>query len=456
MTTTALLLALTIDGDAALRHASRLAALGPHPWGSPRARVAATYVAEQLRDAGLSEVRFHEFEAQGVRGTNVIGVLRGQASETVVIAAHHDTAPEAPGAYDDGGGVGVLIEAARALARERRSRTFVFASFDGEEAWSRGTTTLAGSRAWIESLGAEARRIVAVLDVEMCGWTEGTPVLHPLPYADPLRRGTFVAAPPWLVEAALHGSGAAGVPFSVGDPRLSWVYQPAVRLLRIRLYGDDQAFLQQGIPGLMLSDSSFSRFYPWYHESGDTADKLEARSLERMGRAVLGAATAVERATPGTSAPEPWFAAFGQVAGAQVLLVVGFASLLPGLVRSLGGGGLFFVARLLHGALFAVVLWRHPVPALWTFLLPNLATGLTRSRGAAAVSVVPVLSLAVVGTLAWQRGMAFGFWPRPWELVVAGLAFLLVWVRSPSRTTSRRSSKVTKPPKKSGRRGLPK
>jgi hypothetical protein len=46
-----------VDGNAALRHASALASLGPHPWGSPRARAAAAYVAAQLRAAGLSEVR---------------------------------------------------------------------------------------------------------------------------------------------------------------------------------------------------------------------------------------------------------------------------------------------------------------------------------------------------------------------------------------------------------------
>ena len=44
--------------------------------------------------------------------------LRAPGDEFVVIGAHHDTAPEAPGAYDDGGGVGILIELApRARAR---------------------------------------------------------------------------------------------------------------------------------------------------------------------------------------------------------------------------------------------------------------------------------------------------------------------------------------------------
>ena len=134
-----LLLAASVSGDAALRHASALAALGPHPWGSARNQAAAAYVAAQLRDAGLAAVELQPFERQGVVGANVIATLPAPGEEFVVIGAHHDTVAQAPGAYDDGGGVGVLIELARVLARDaRRPRTLVFASFDGEESSSAG------------------------------------------------------------------------------------------------------------------------------------------------------------------------------------------------------------------------------------------------------------------------------------------------------------------------------
>src|SRR6266508_3043134 len=94
----AVLLAASIDGEAALRHASALAALGPHPWGSARNQAAAEYVAAQLREAGLDEVELVAFERDGIRGTNVVATLRAPGEEFVVIGAHHDTAPEAPGA----------------------------------------------------------------------------------------------------------------------------------------------------------------------------------------------------------------------------------------------------------------------------------------------------------------------------------------------------------------------
>jgi hypothetical protein len=200
-----LLLAASIDGGAALRHASALAALGPHPWGSPRNQAAAAYVAAQLREAGLEAVEVQAFERHGVRGANVIGTLPAPGEEFVVIGAHHDTAPEAPGAYDDGGGVGILIELARVLAQdERRARTIVFASFDGEEAWSTGKGTTAGSRAYLERLGPRARSMVAAFAIEMSGWKGGAPVLHPIAYADPREKGRAVIAPAWLVQAALE------------------------------------------------------------------------------------------------------------------------------------------------------------------------------------------------------------------------------------------------------------
>jgi ketopantoate reductase len=314
-----LLLAASIDGEAALRHASALAALGPHPWGSPRGHAAAQYVAAELRAAGLDEVETVAFERHGVRGTNVIATLRAPGDDFVVRGAHHDTAPGAPGAYDDGGGVGVLIELARVLAADgRRARTVVFASFDGEEASATGKGTTAGSRAYIERLGPRARSMVAAFAIEMCGWERGTPVVHPIAYADPREKGRTVIAPAWLVSAALDGAREAGSPLGVGDPFLSWLYQPAVRAFRVRLYGDDLSFLQSGHPALFASDSSFSAFYPDYHEPSDTADKLDAAALSRMGRSALGVVRALERLPRGEAEAPHWFSAFGRVIGGCV------------------------------------------------------------------------------------------------------------------------------------------
>ena len=118
------MLAAAIDGEAALRHASVAGGARPASLGlAARPAVAAQYVEAELRAAGLADVRLQPFTAGGIAGANVVGVLRGSGGpEFVVLGAHHDTAPDAPGAYDDGGGVGVLIETARVLARQGPAR----------------------------------------------------------------------------------------------------------------------------------------------------------------------------------------------------------------------------------------------------------------------------------------------------------------------------------------------
>lgn len=416
------------DGQAALRHASALAALGPHPWGSPRGAAAAAYIASQLRAAGLADVRLQEFESHRIRGANVVGVLRGAGPEFVVLGAHHDSAPGAAGAYDDGGGVGVLIESARALARRPRlPRTVVFASWDGEEAESHGVgASAAGSRDHARSLGAEGRNLVAVLDVEMCGWKKGRPVFHPIPYADPLQPGAYVVTPAWLMRAALQAARRSPSSAGVGDPVLSWLYQPAVRTFRVRLYGDDISFLQSGLPAVFASDSSFSAFYPYYHQPEDTADKLDAPSLARMGAVALAVVEGLLRTPRGPVSEPTWFAAFGHVLGAIPLLAFGALSVVPGLAA--GGGRRFWSARLGHAALFGLLLWRHPVPALWVFLVANVVTALPRRRWTAALALLPLALLLVLGAAAWRRGFVTGLWVRPWEIGAAAAAMALLFV----------------------------
>jgi hypothetical protein len=426
-----LLSAAAFDGEAALRHASALAALGPHPWGSPRAGAAAQYVAAQLRTAGLADVSLRPFEARGRRGANVVGVLAGGSPERVVVGAHHDTAPDAPGAYDDGGGVGVLIETARVLARGKPpARTLVFVSFDGEESWAAGGGDLegqvVGSREYVRSLGAGARQVAAAFVIEMCGWKGGKPVLHPIAYTDPLQPETYVVTPAWLLGVVLRGARAADAPFRVGDPLLSWLYQPAVRTVRTRLYGDDMAFLQAGVPAVLAADSSFTAFYPWYHQAGDTADRLDAAALARMGRSVVGAVEALAAAPRGPGREPHAFVALGVVITAPWLYALGAASLLPRLARIARARGLP-AGLLLQAALFGLLLWRHPVVAVWVFLWPNLLAGLGGVR-AAVIALLPLLSLAALGLAAAARGMAAGLWLSYWELAVAAAALALLWV----------------------------
>jgi hypothetical protein len=239
------------------------------------------------------------------------------------------------------------------------------------------------------------------------------------------------------------------VAFGVGDPRLSWLYQPAVRTFRVRLSGDDPSFLRAGLPAVFASDSSFSAFYPWYHQPGDTADRLDAAALERMGRGVVGIVEALERASAGPAAEPTWFAALGGVLGGTALLGLAAAALGVGLLRSLAAGPLAFFVSLMQTLLAALALWRHPVPSLWVLLLPIVVTAVTRRFWASLLALAPAAGLAALGFVGWQRGMVAGLWLEPWEVIVLALALALLWLRPASAAPARRR----KAPR---RRGLPK
>jgi hypothetical protein len=199
-----------------------------------------------------------------------------------------------------------------------------------------------------------------------------------------------------------------------------------------------RSFLQAGHPALFGSDSSFSAYYPWYHEPTDTKDKLDAAALARMGQGVLGVVRALGNVKPGPRAEPQWFAAFGQVFGASVLLAVGALSLVPGLLRGLASGGLGLGARLAFSILFALLLWRQPVPALWIFLLPNLLV-VVRGGWARVDSLGPALLLLGLGLAAARRGYASGLWLAPWEVALFGLAVLLAVIVPAAPVRSSRS-----------------
>jgi hypothetical protein len=261
-------------------------------------------------------------------------------------------------------------------------------------------------------MGDDVRRLVAAFDVEMCGFARGRPVFHPIAYADPGHPGRYVITPAWLMRAALSSRS-----FAVGDPLVSWLYQPGVRTFRVGLYGDDLSFLQGGQPALFASDSSFTAFYPWYHQVADTADKLDAAALARMGQGVTEVVEALSRVPRGPAAEPDWFAAFGYVLGSGALWAIALVSLMPLAWRARRAGGLGLLLAMGHALLFVALFWRHPVPTLWVFLLPNLL-GRGRRIWVGAVAVVPFLALAGLGVGAWARGFASGMWLAPWEIAL--------------------------------------
>lgn len=64
---------------------------------------------------------------------NVVGTLKGEIPERIVLCAHYDTKVDTPGAYDNAAGVGVLLTLVELLSRGRHRHTLEWVAFSGEE-----------------------------------------------------------------------------------------------------------------------------------------------------------------------------------------------------------------------------------------------------------------------------------------------------------------------------------
>lgn len=335
---------------------------GPRPRSGGTGAEVARYVAERFSAAGLPESRLlaQKLPHHGEPYQNAVARLSGQTQREIILFAHHDTVEEAPGAEDNASGVGVLVELARVLRERKLRHTIVFAVWDAEEIGAYG------SEAYVESLSAdEFARIDAAVGTEMLGWKDGYPVLH-------LMQRNFADEAPEFCPAELPhrilcAAREAGLPLGVGDPWLEFGYQIVVRSARVNTGSDDIRFLSKGIPALFLAASSFTRFYPHYHQPTDTVERLSAEQLQRSGRILEASVLALDE--------------MGQRAG---------------------GGTRYFLFRgslVTHGWLVLLSL-AVSLPVLWT------AWKVSHRRGRQ-------MFLGVVGTASWLAA-AWGFWPLAW------------------------------------------
>jgi hypothetical protein len=101
--------------DPGYRFARSLALAGPRPAGSAAERRAHDRVAARFRSAGL-RLGTDTFRVPGHgRSRNVVGVFDAPSDCLVVVMAHTDSVPPAPGADDNASGVGTLVALAPRL-----------------------------------------------------------------------------------------------------------------------------------------------------------------------------------------------------------------------------------------------------------------------------------------------------------------------------------------------------
>ena len=242
--------------------------IGPRHGTSQEFRRAADWVAHELELLGyrVSERAFHVpggvswgVPVAGGRSRNVVAAPRGfdPTRPHLVVGAHLDTVPQAPGAEDNASGVGVLLAGARAAADRETRLPVVWVAFGAEE--PRGETDddhHYGSRAYVAAMAAAERRALrGMVSLDRVGVGATVPV-GSAGERDPVQQQLLAAA-------RRAGVRAYGDPFSRSS--------------------DHWSFVRDGLPAARLGSTSYAA----YHSPADLPGVVDRAQLERTGRLLL-------------------------------------------------------------------------------------------------------------------------------------------------------------------------
>jgi hypothetical protein len=359
----------------------------PHPVGSAAHAAARAYIEAQLHKLGFT-VRVVPGVVNEVPVQNVLGRMEGAQPglPAVLLSAHYDSVPRAPGAGDDAFGCAAILEAARALTTRTPQASplahpLVIAITDGEERGLLGAKLLVEGRdPWI--MGAKL-----VLNFDARG-NQG---------------------PVWMFEthgdeeAMLSLLGRSGA-FASTNSLAYAVYK------RMPNNTDFTVFRRADIPGLSFAPIGNVAAY---HSPEDTPGNLSPRTLQQATSLAQGVVRVFDAQAPvPTGRSTVWFTLFGHLVMYPVWLATTFAAFaLSSLAfsvharRSRGGEvsipGVFAAAvlSLLHvGSAFALP------PASFVFAVPSLGL-----------------------CVAWLLG-ARGHRAEPFARALGGLLAGLLWV----------------------------
>jgi hypothetical protein len=220
-------------------------------------RATAEYLKESF-EADSIPARVIEFALDDKRGFNVEATLQGTEGEKHLwVTAHLDSAYNA-GASDDASGLVSILLTAKALQQLEPEHTVHFVAYDLEE------IGLYGSSRYVDTVVSDVREregedaILGNINIDMIGYDEGE---------FEAVMGTCNQAGP-LDEAVLRAREEIDSPLDLVDDCLA--------------RSDHQNFWDAGYPALILTDGTKYDDYPWYHESGDTVDKLNIPYLRAM------------------------------------------------------------------------------------------------------------------------------------------------------------------------------
>jgi Zn-dependent M28 family amino/carboxypeptidase len=194
----------------------------------------------------------------------------GKPQQPILIGAHYDTVPGTPGADDNGTGVAVLLELARAIALQPLKYPVTLVAFDMEE------SGYFGSKDYADKLKAQKQSLRLMISLEMLGYCNHNPNSQKYPsglkYFYP-NSGNFIAlignlrTVPDLINlsAQIRKSGQL----------CEWLPVPNRGLIVPDTRRSDHApFWDNGYPAIMVTDTANMR-NPHYHQPSDRIETLD-------------------------------------------------------------------------------------------------------------------------------------------------------------------------------------
>ena len=263
--------------------------IGERHLGRPKAlQAAADYIREIWTHDRLA-VSEERFEAEGQTVVNVIVEQPGSVrpTEIIVVGAHYDSVPGTPGANDNGTGVALLLEMARALKDTPVARTIRYVAFVNEEPPYFFTESM-GSRVHAHGARSRAENVVAMISLETLGYYSS--VVGTQAYPFPLgffysRTGNFLGVVGNLRSRALvvdflqRFMAATDFP-AEGVATFEWI--PGIN------WSDHWSFWTEGYPAIMLTDTAPFR-YPHYHGPRDLPDHVVAPDFAKASYGIIAA-----------------------------------------------------------------------------------------------------------------------------------------------------------------------
>ncbi|MGH9495915.1 MAG: M20/M25/M40 family metallo-hydrolase [Candidatus Sulfotelmatobacter sp.] len=238
----------------------------PHPLGSAANQAVRTRIVDELARLAYKpqvQVGFACSEyGDCATVNNVVARLDGsESSSAVLLAAHYDSVPAAPGDSDDGAGVAAVLEIARALQSLPQPRhSIILLIDDGEEAGLLGARAFVHSHRW-------AKEIRAAVNLDA--------------------RGT--AGPDLMFETGSSSEWAVRLfARNATQPATSSIFQTVYHFLPNRT--DFSVFNQAGYEGLNFA---FIGEETHYHTPLDNSANLNLATLQHIGENALATILAV-------------------------------------------------------------------------------------------------------------------------------------------------------------------